>query len=123
MSRRLFQEDDDFGNMTLDEALQRCKAEFENPDPFIEKEPEMARKKTAEAPAAKKKAAKSAKSNGSAAKEGFVSLATVAKEFKMEPSAARRRLRAAELDRGDGRWSWKDGSKDLAKVRTILKGE
>ncbi len=68
------------------------------------------------APAKTAKATKPAKPDA----EGMVKLSTLATEAKISTQRARQKLRAAELDRGDGRWSWKEGSRDLAAARKAL---
>lgn len=82
-----------------------------------------------EAPKAKKggKAAKADKSEkkgktGKAAKaddDGNVTLAALAAEAGISAAAARRKVRATELER-NGRWAFKEGSKQLRTVRTAL---
>lgn len=70
------------------------------------------KKAVAKEPAASK--AKVAKKS-----EGGISLKHLAKEAKVEPRVARRKLRQAKLS-PKGRWSWEAGSPDLAKARAAL---
>lgn len=55
------------------------------------------------------------------ADEDRVTLADLCTKYSLKPPAARRRLRLAEIERGDGRWAWKKGSKELAAVEAALK--
>lgn len=53
-----------------------------------------------------------------------VSLADLAKEFKLAPQSARVKLRNADLSPPEGsRWSWKKGSKELKLARDVLGGK
>lgn len=53
-----------------------------------------------------------------------VTLSALCEKLDIQPATARRKLRAAEgIDRGDGRWAWKKGSKELAAVEAVLKAE
>ena len=53
--------------------------------------------------------------------EGMVSLAALADELGILPGALRRKLRGADLTKPEGSgWMWKEGSKDLDKVRKML---
>ena len=82
-------------------------------------------KKAAEADAPKGKK-KSAKPNGisgggkSEESDGLVTVADLAAEAEISPQSARVKLRAAELDRGEGRWKWEPGSKALKAARKVL---
>jgi hypothetical protein len=59
------------------------------------------------------------KKTAKATTDGMITLRALASELKIEPRAARVKLRAAELKR-DGLWAWKAGSADLTKVRKLL---
>ena len=48
-----------------------------------------------------------------------VTLAEVCKEVGTTGTVARRKLRAAKLQR-DGRWAWPKGSKELAEVKKLI---
>ncbi len=76
---------------------------------------------TLEAKANGKKPAKAA-SKKVQEDDGMVSLATLAKELKIEPRAARMKLRKSEIE-NPGRWAWKDPSGELTKVRKLLSAE
>lgn len=79
-------------------------------------------KKVAKKVAAKKVAKVTKKA---AASEGIVTLAQLAEKAGISPQRARQKLREAEFVR-DGRWSWEEGHKEIAKVEAILasgKGE
>lgn len=64
----------------------------------------------------KGKKVKTAKSSD----DGKVTLAELAAEAKISGAAARRKVRATEIERGDGRWAWDKGSKALRTVREAL---
>lgn len=71
---------------------------------------------TAEKKAVKKTVAKPAK-----AEKEMVTLADICKELKIEPRAARKKLRGNEAINVDGqRWSWPAGSAEIAKVKKAL---
>lgn len=77
----------------------------------------------AEAPKGKKKSAKPNGISGSGkpeSDEGLVTVADLAAEAEISPQSARVKLRAAELDRGEGRWKWEEGSKQLKAARKVL---
>lgn len=73
-----------------------------------------------------KKAKKKAKSNGISgggkpeSEDGLITVAQLAEEADISPQSARVKLRAAELDRGEGRWKWEPGSKALKAARKVL---
>ena len=102
------------------ENLQQDMGELSTDSP---KEKSMAEKKT---PRKKKSAAadkpakrtKAARTNG-ATDENVITLAELCKDYKIEPSAARRKLRAAELE-PDGRWKWAKGSSALKAAEKVL---
>lgn len=52
--------------------------------------------------------------------DNLVTLAALADEAKISGAAARRKIRATEMDRGDGRWAWPVGSKQLRTAREAL---
>jgi hypothetical protein len=54
------------------------------------------------------------------ADEGMVTLATLAAELKMDPKAARHKLRQGDVKRGEGRWAWSKGSAELTKIKKLL---
>ncbi len=116
----------------LEEKLEGLKDKFQQPVPehgTITTEKKMAKKvdKKAEKEESNGKADAKAKKNGKAAKadkdedsnDGMITLADLAGEAKISGAAARRKIRAAELER-DGRWAWKDGSKSLKTARKAL---
>lgn len=49
----------------------------------------------------------------------MVTLADLASEAKITGASARRRLRDADMS-PEGRWKWKDGSKELKEARKVL---
>lgn len=102
----------------LETDLEKVKADLAEPPP----EPGSRKgvKKVVKKVVKKGKEAKPAKSsNGAEPEEGQITLATLAAEAEITPAGARRKLRAAELER-DGRWSWAEGSKGLAAARKAL---
>src|SRR5262249_23351335 len=62
------------------------------------------------------------KANGHAEEsdDGLITVAQLAEEAEISPQSARVKLRAAEMDRGEGRWKWAEGSKGLKQARKIL---
>jgi len=52
--------------------------------------------------------------------EGHVSVAMLADEAEITAQSARVKLRSSEIERPEGRWVWKEGSKELKKAREIL---
>lgn len=78
------------------------------------------------APAAKKKVVAKKKTTvkkkvAAKPEADMIKLADIAKTLRMEPTTARRVLRNAELERGDGQWAWKKGSPSHEKVLKILR--
>lgn len=71
---------------------------------------------------AKKVEKSNGKSNGHTEKsdDGLITVAELADEAGISAQSARVKLRAAELDRGEGRWKWEPGSKTLKSARKIL---
>lgn len=65
----------------------------------------------------KKAAAPAAEAAGD---ENTVTLSSLCEELEIEPVAARRKLRNAKVERGDGRWAWEKDSSALKKVREVL---
>lgn len=63
----------------------------------------------------KKASAKSDKSD-----KNIVRLKDLAKQAKLTEAVARKKLRDAEVPRGEGRWSWDLGSKSLKSARKAL---
>lgn len=79
----------------------------------------IAKKVVAKKVVAKKTAAPAAaKSNG----KDQVTLSDLCKSLKIEPSAARRQLRKAEVE-NPGRWTWDKGSKALQEITKLLSAE
>lgn len=65
--------------------------------------------------------AKNGKSNGhTESEDGLITVAELAEEAGISPQSARVKLRAAELDRGEGRWKWEPNSKGLKSARKVL---
>lgn len=110
----------------LSSALEKVKEQMTDPGSAKITEPTNEEKPVATKKAPKKKLTKT---NGAAkkatkekAEDGLISLKTLAAELKIEPRAARVKLRNAEIE-NPGRWSWKDGSGELTKVRKLLSAE
>lgn len=72
-------------------------------------------KKVAKKEVAKKSAAKSDKSD-----KNVVRLKDLAKQAKLTEAVCRKKLRDADVPRGEGRWSWELGSKALKTARKAL---
>jgi hypothetical protein len=64
-------------------------------------------------------AAKPAKKEAKADKN-VVRLKDLAKQAKIGEASARKKLRDANVERGEGRWSWDLGSKGLKQARKAL---
>lgn len=76
---------------------------------------------------AKEAKGKESKKKGEAARgpqetpDGMVSVADLAHEAEITAQSARVKLRSAEgVERPEGRWLWKEGSKELKKAREAL---
>jgi hypothetical protein len=67
----------------------------------------------------KKTATKKLAKKTPAIQEGMITLAALAAELKVEPRAARIKLRKAALAH-DSRWGWTKGSAELTTVRKLL---
>lgn len=80
------------------------------------------KKEEAAEPAKGKKSTAKASAKPSKAKDsdGKVTLAQLAAEAGISGAAARRKVRATEIERGDGRWEWAEGSKALRTVKEAL---
>ncbi len=65
------------------------------------------------------KSEKSEKSSKSESKD-TVRLKDLAKQAKLTEAVCRKKLRDAEVPRGEGRWSWALGSRDLKAARKAL---
>jgi len=90
------------------------------------KEPKAPKKKAVKK--AMKKVAKKAekKGNGNGAKrqavkeEGIVSIVDLAGEAGITAQAVRIKLRGSDIERGEGRWKFEEGSKRLKEARKLL---
>jgi len=112
----------------LESDIAKVKAQLDSPAP--EPSPSKGARKVAKLPTKVKKVekgAKKAKSNGHEkestpreAPEGMVSVAELAEEAGIGAQSARVKLRASEIERPEGRWLWKVGSKDLKAARKVL---
>lgn len=58
--------------------------------------------------------------NGSKTNKDVVRLKDLAKQAKLTESVCRKKLRDADVPRGEGRWSWDLGSKALKSARKAL---
>lgn len=63
---------------------------------------------------------KASKSDGAKADKNVVRLKDLAKQAKLTEAVCRKKLREAEVPRGEGRWSWDLGSKSLKAARKAL---
>ncbi len=112
--------------MNEDETQEAGESEESTAKPKKSKAKAKASKKKV---AAKKKAAPVAKKKAKSAskprevEEGMVSLAALSDQLGITPATARRKLRTAEYDKGEGRWKWKEGSAALKQVTKILSAE
>lgn len=120
--------------MNQDEAtINEVKADLESPGKPKPKGAKKVAKKVAKKAAqveetsktktkAKAKAKSTGKTNGHAEKseDGLITVAALAQEAGISPQSARVKLRAAELDRGEGRWKWEADSKSLKSARKVL---
>src|SRR3954470_22016876 len=127
--------DDGKGNiMSLSDAINMAEDTFqpttEGTDMTAKKKEAKAEPKAKDKKADAKPAAKEAKGKKElpegfgprAVPDGHTGLAAICEEMKLKPTVARRKLRAAEVEKPEGQhgWYWKDGSKDLKKIREIL---
>lgn len=88
-------------------------------------EPKAPKKKGAKK-VVKKVAKKAAKKNGSGAtrqaakEEGVVTIVDLASEAGITAQAVRIKLRGSDIERGEGRWKFEEGSKRLKQARQLL---
>lgn len=68
----------------------------------------------------KKEAKKASKSDGAKSDKNVVRLKDLAKQAKLTEAVCRKKLRDADVPRGEGRWSWELGSKALKTARKAL---
>lgn len=107
-------------NVSIDEE-----DETEDPDddgadePVAETKPAKKKVKKGAKKVAKKEAKKSATKTEKSDKN-VVRLKDLAKQAKLTEAIARKKLRDAEVPRGEGRWSWELGSKSLKAARKAL---
>lgn len=106
----------------LEGLLEEVKGQLGQPvPPHTLKERKMVKKVEKGATKAKGKAdAKPEKSKAKSGDDNLVTLADLAAEAKISGAAARRKIRATEMDRGEGRWAWPVGSKQLRTTREAL---
>ena len=120
-------------NLKIKKALDDIKAEFEKPIPVhsTKEEKKMTESKTKKKAPAKAKAAPKAKKPVKATKtkaapkptgnKEVITLAGLAEEASITPAQARQKLRAAKVEREDGkRWEWTKSSRQLKTVRKAL---
>lgn len=114
-------------NEVNEATVNEVKASLDSPGkPKTKGAKKVAKKvKKADEETTSKKGGKKAKPNGisgsgKADSEGLVTIADLAAEAEISPQSARVKLRAAELDRGEGRWKWEPGSKQLKAARKAL---
>lgn len=53
--------------------------------------------------------------------EGMVTLAAICEELGVESRIARRKLRGSDIEKPAGSWAWEEGSKEIQKVKDLLK--
>jgi hypothetical protein len=112
---------------TEEAVVESIKADLEKPGKPKRKGAKKVAKKVKkaseedESPKGKKKAKTNGKASKSAeSEEGLITVADLAAEAEISPQSVRVKLRAAELDRGEGRWKWEEGSKALKEARKVL---
>lgn len=90
-------------------------------EPVVEAKPAKKKVKKGGKKVAKKEAVKkSATKSDKAADKNVVRLKDLAKQAKLTEAVCRKKLRDAEVPRGEGRWSWELGSKALKSARKAL---
>jgi hypothetical protein len=109
-------------NASLDDEDENDESEDDGGDeePVAEAKPAKKKvkkgvKKMAKKEAVKKSAVKSDKSD-----KNVVRLKDLAKQAKLTEAVCRKKLRDADVPRGEGRWSWELGSKALKSARKAL---
>lgn len=117
-------------NDETQEQVEQVAEDLERPVPKAARKPKVVKKVAKKVKKVKKDEEvvekKGKKTNGSAKKEaaesdeGLITVAALAEEAQISPQSARVKLRAAELDRGEGRWKWEEGSKGLKEARKVL---
>ena len=141
-----FTDEDDGDNMTLSDALNNAKVEFDDnlenimnettvvtpavaktKPPVKKAEPKKAPVKKAAVKAAVKEAAVKAatpkKARGSRIiPEGHVGITDLAKELKLKGTVVRRKLRDSGLEKPADGWVFKVGSKLLADAKKSIQG-
>jgi hypothetical protein len=106
----------------LSKRIESLKGKLKSAKQIVEEDSPMPRPK--KVVVVKKVAAK--KNGGGAPRgpqevpEGFVSVAQLAEEAEITPQSARVKLRASDIERPEGRWLWKAGSKQLQAARRVL---
>jgi hypothetical protein len=91
-------------------------------EPVKEAKPAKAAKKGGKKTAKKveKKGAKKTAPKTDKSDKNVVRLKDLAKQAKLTEAVCRKKLRDAEVPRGEGRWSWELGSKALKAARKAL---
>lgn len=110
----------DLGAASLDDDMEEeTMEESEDPEP----EAKPAKKKVKKGGKKVKKEVKKASSKsdtGAKSDKNVVRLKDLAKQAKLTEAVARKKLRDADVPRGEGRWSWELGSKALKTARKAL---
>lgn len=117
-------------NEVNQEQVERVQEDLEKPVPkaarkrevkkVVKKVAKKVKKGAVEEVETKKVKKNGAKAEAAESDEGLITVAALAEEAQISPQSARVKLRAAELDRGEGRWKWEEGSKGLKEARKIL---
>lgn len=94
----------------------------EEPAPKPEKKAKKSKKGVKKVKKSKKdkKAAKPSKKADKASDKNVVRLKDLAKQAGIGEASARKKLRDADVPRGEGRWSWELGTKALKSARKAL---
>lgn len=107
--------------MNITKQLEAIREELGKPIPKHLKEIQMAEKKVKPAKKVSKKTVAAAPKKAKGADDNLVSLSEVAGEAKISGQQARQKLRAAGIEREEGkRYGWAPGSKALGEVRKAL---
>lgn len=108
-------------NVALDDEDDNDEPEDDGSDePVAEAKPTKKKVKKGGKKVAKKEVKKSAAAKSEKSDKNVVRLKDLAKQAKLTEAVCRKKLRDAEVPRGEGRWSWDLGSKSLKAARKAL---
>jgi hypothetical protein len=92
----------------------------EDEEPVAEAKPAKKKVKKGGGKKVAKKDAKKTSTKSEKSDKNVVRLKDLAKQAKLTEAVCRKKLRDAEVPRGEGRWSWELGSKALKQARKAL---